>query len=122
MPVRPHGKELHKKLRAALTALQEGRCRFQVHKHLVADLDALDVDTAALIPLLCEFIQEILSSDPESCYCGKSPPEFCYEPQLKGEELWPFTWRSPSQGKVMYLKFVIRGDAYEHVTIHESKF
>jgi hypothetical protein len=127
MPSRPTDREIIKKCRDALDAVVAGRhIPVAVEKHLVHDLDDLEIETDDLWDIAIELLKEIQGAKPELCYAGSHPPLKSYEPEIKDEELWAFTWESGHFGRRMYLKFAMRKNlrgewVYCHVRLHEDR-
>src|SRR5258708_26331357 len=121
MPRRPSTKEICNKVRDGLSAVRAQHREFALHKHVVADLDALGLNSENDYWNLIEtLLGEILAAGPVESYAGGRPPQRSYEAGMKDAELWAYTWNSPSQIKRMYLKFVLKNDWYFHVDCHES--
>ncbi len=127
MPPRPSKHELHKKISDALAAISAGR-RMVVakEKHLVNDLAALSIDNNELWHVMTHLLKEIEVCGPESCYAGGRPPTKAYEPEIKDEELWAYSWPSSHFKNPMYIKFVMRRNArgewvYMHLRVHTDK-
>ncbi|MGA2556579.1 MAG: hypothetical protein ABSG04_09945 [Verrucomicrobiota bacterium] len=126
---RPSAHEICKKVQDALWAIQANRRVLGVTKHLLSDFDALEISSETeLWEVLPRLMQEIINAKPPDCYChlGGHPPRRSTDEQMKNMELWPYRWRSPSQGKMMFLKFAMRRDRkgdwwYIHVDVHEDR-
>lgn len=127
--IRPSNREIYKKVSDALLAVQAGRRALGLTKHLLGDFDALGIGSEQeLWTILATLLQEIINAGPPDCYChaGGHPPRRSYDEEMKGMELWPYRWDSPSQRKVMFLKFAMRPDckgiwSYIHVDVHEDR-
>jgi hypothetical protein len=119
---RPSDKEIINKIRDAISAIEKGERAIPVSKHFSSDQDDLGIeDTKDLWPLLVILLKEIEAIGPLSCYVGGRPPEKSYEVELEGKELWPYSWKSVSMDKMMYIKFCLVGGYYFYVGCHESK-
>lgn len=119
---RPSGKELNKKLNEALSAVLSGSCQFPLTKHLVSDLEDLEVeDESELMRLVAESLREIMAAGAERCYAGTRPPMRSYESEIKDLELWPFAWSSTVFGRCMYLKFALKRGIFLYVDCHEDR-
>jgi hypothetical protein len=121
MGTRPSPHEICKKVAEALDALKGGRFTFAVLKHLSGDLETLELDSADDLPdLLVEFLNEIQAANPIPCYVGGRPPQRSYEDEIRGLELWAYSWHSSRLGKQVYLKFAVKNQHYYHVDCHED--
>jgi hypothetical protein len=127
--MRPSDRELYKKVQDALLAIQAGRRQFGVQKHWLSDFEALGISSELeLWTVLPKLLQEIIHAKPEECYChdGGHPPRRSTDEEMKNMELWPYHWKSPSQGKMMFLKFAMKHARdgnwwYIHVDVHEDR-
>jgi hypothetical protein len=127
--IHPLAKEICKKIKDALLALQAGRRQLGVQKHLLSDFEALGISCEQdLWNVLPTLLQEITDARPPECYChvGGHPPRRSTDEEMKGMELWPYHWNSPSQGRPMFLKFAMKRDKkgdwwYVHVDVHEDR-
>jgi hypothetical protein len=124
---RPLSREICKKVNDALLAIQAGRRLLGVDKHLTDDFRALDVySLEELWEVLPALLQEIIHAKPPDCYVGGHPPRRSYDEEMLDMELWPYHWNSPSQGRMMFLKFAMKHDRsgnwwYIHVDVHEDR-
>ena len=124
MPQRPSIHEIQKKISDALAAISTGkRVVVAREKHLVNDLADLGIDQGDFWNVVPILLKEIKSCGPESCYAGWRPPERAYEPEIKDEELWAYSWPSRHLGFRTYIKFVMRKNArgewvYLHLRLH----
>jgi len=124
---RPLCHEIESKARSALAAIAGGRRVLGLTKHLFDDFTALGVSSEAeLWKVLAELLEEIIAAQPAECYAGGHPPYRSYDEEMKNLELWPYRWMSPSQGKMMFLKFALKRDrqgnwVYVHVDVHEDR-
>jgi hypothetical protein len=127
-PNRPTPHEICKKVQDALLAIQANRRVLGVTKHLLNDFDALGISSELeLWEVLPRLVQEIINAGPLECYLhvGGHPPRRSTDEEMKNMELWPYHWRSPCQGKMMFLKFAMKRDGkgdwwYYHVDVHED--
>lgn len=122
MSFRPSNKEICNKVADALGALRDGRFQVGPTKHLVGDLEELQLETAKDLPvLLIVLLEEIKNAGPITCYAGTRPPQRSYEPEILQLELWPYRWHSDSLRKRMYLKFALKKQCYVYVDCHEDR-
>lgn len=122
MGPRPSPHEICKKVADALEALKGGRFTPALTKHLVGDLESLELDSADDLPdLLMEFLKEIQTANPIHCYAGTKPPQRSYEEEIRNLELWAYSWHSARLGKQMYLKFAFRNQHYFYVDCHDDR-
>jgi len=126
MPPRPLTRETYKKISDALAAISAGR-RTAVarERHLVNDLAELGIDQNDFWNVVQILLNEIQVCGPDACYAGGRPPRKSYEPEIKDEELWAYSWPSCHFGFQTYIKFVMRTNArgewvYLHVRLHED--
>ena len=104
-----------------MVALRHGRFMIAVTKHLTGDLDGLALETERELPaLLIGLLEEIEAANPLNCYAGMRPPQRSYEPEIRGQELWAYSWESERCGKPMYLKFALKQGRYLYVDCHED--
>jgi hypothetical protein len=121
MQTRPSNHEICKKIEDAFAALRAGRFEQVVTKHVYGDLADLRLDSAEELPgLLNELLNEIKTIGPVQCYAGDKPPQRSYELELRGLELWAYTWHSERLGIRMYLKFALKKEWYIHVDCHRD--
>ena len=119
MPPRPHHHEICKKIADALAAIKAGRISLVLTKHLVWDLEGLELESATeLSQLLIELLDEIQHAGPIQCYAGSRPPQRSYEPEIRDLELWAYAWHSQRLQRPMYLKFAIKNQCYVYVDCH----
>jgi hypothetical protein len=124
---RPSDREKCSKIADAITAIAAKRRQVGPYKHLVGDLEGLGLGCESdLWQILPQFLDEIQSSGPENCYVGGHPPQPSYEDEIKGLELWAFSWSSTLIGNRMYLKFALKRDkndnwVYVHVDVHKDR-
>jgi hypothetical protein len=119
MRPRPSNHELCKKVADALVALRGGKFSLALTKHLSGDLAELELESANDLPdLLIELLEEIASIGPVECYAGTKPPQRSYEPEIKGLELWAYSWHSQRLSRPMYLKFALKKEWYVYVDCH----
>ena len=119
---RPSGRELYNRVNEALAAISAGKYQFLLTKHLVSDLEELEIaDEKELISLVAEGLREIRAVPPAKCWAGGHPPARSYEPGIKDSELWAFAWYSQIFKRAMYLKFAIKRDAYIYVDCHADR-
>lgn len=119
---RPSHKELCGKVADALKALNCGRFLLGPLKHLSGDLEELQLAEAAELPqVLVELLNEIQREGPATCYRGGRPPQRSYEEEIRGLELWAYSWHSQRFQKHMYLKFALKKECYIHVDCHGDR-
>lgn len=115
---RPTHREIDKRLREAQQALDQGKALFATPSKAVGELLELGIDeTEQLWPLVSGLLDELSIGD----YAGAKPPFRSYEPSVANCELWAFSWKSKSLGKMMYLKFAMKGGCYYYISLHESR-
>lgn len=121
MQPRPSNHEICKKIADALEALRGGKFSPVLTKHLTSDLDDLDLESANDLPsLLIELFEEIQTIGPVECYAGARPPHRSYEPEIRGHELWAYSWHSQSLNRPMYVKFALKKEWYIYVDCHRD--
>ncbi|MGD1084235.1 MAG: hypothetical protein ABSA47_05705 [Verrucomicrobiota bacterium] len=126
-PTRPSNHEKHKKISDALAAISAGKRMVVVQeKHLSSDLDELSIESEELWSVMGILVKEIQDCGPEKCYAGCHPPTRSYEPEIRDEELWAYSWPSAHFGFQMYIKFVMRQNAtgewvYLHLRVHRDE-
>lgn len=119
MPDRPHNHEICKKIADALAALRAGKFTPTLTKHIVGDLEELELESATDLPqLLIELVEEIQNTGPIGCYAGTRPPQRSYEPEIRNLELWAYAWHSQRYQRPMYLKFALKNQCYIYVDCH----
>lgn len=127
-PYVPGFKEVAKKVRQAIEALENGFYEIIDDTQDERTFKALGVDTQEkVLEHVLEFLDEILPNSFE-CFCGiGGKVEFCAKPKYSQVLLYAFSWDSQKMGKQMYLKFGMkeRGkDAvfhYMHLSCHENE-
>ena len=100
-------------------AIEKGNRFFAEPDKIAGEINALDLGDAKEV---WELILKLLPEIKAAHYEGKRPPEKAYEKAILGEDLFPFCWDSALLKKRMYLKFVLDGDTFYYVSLHESKF
>jgi hypothetical protein len=126
MPPRPSTQETHKKISDALAAISTGkRTVVARERHLVNDLAELGIDQNDFWNVVPILLKEIQACGPESCYAGGRPPTRAYEPEIKDEELWAYSWPSRHFGFQTYIKFVMRKNplgqwVFLHLRLHKD--
>ena len=117
MTVRPSHRELQKKIEAAKSALEKGRCLFANPAKAVGELYALDIEeTNQIWNLIVLLLDEIEPGD----YAGAKPPQRSYEVLIHDHELFAFAWWSDKLSKKMYIKFALKDACYYYVSLHGS--
>lgn len=115
---RPSNKEISKRLAEAKKYLKNRQGLFANPAKVVGELDSLGIgDTGDLWELIRDLLAEITPED----YRGARPPQKSYEKAIAGLELFAFTWWSKKLAKEMYIKFVLKGEGYYYVSLHQSR-
>jgi hypothetical protein len=124
----PTDKELHNKLREVRELIRLGKWRPAAANKLEVNFDELDEKFG----IECDSIEQrnaiLLIAAEEATpadYDGERPPEKAYEPEIKGQPLYAFCWKSTHFGAQMYFKFALKGTDNNRkaylVSIHESR-
>lgn len=83
-----------------------------------SQLRSLDITAEEMWDVVLEVIPEI---SPVEHYEGGRPPQKSYEEDIKGVELWAYSWISKRfVDQEMYLKFAIQDDVVWIVSFHYS--
>lgn len=116
---RPSLREIDKRLKEAMKALQNGNAFYANPAKAVGELMELNIgDANEVWDLIIQLLDEIKVEN----YTGQYPPKVNYEPNGAGCELWAFSWYSSILNKTMYLKFSVKDGIFYYVSLHKSKF
>lgn len=126
---RPTAKEVGKKIRDAISALENGEYLIVDESQNPRAFESLGVSTMQdVLEHVLEFLDEILRLGPEKCYCGiGGRVEFCNKKGFGDVRLYAYVWDSPSMTKRMYLKFGVRNRgetpifSYMHLSCHDDE-
>lgn len=119
---RPSKGEIIKKISEAIKAIEEEKRAIPNSKHFLSDQEDLEVeDTSNLWFLLIVFLKEIEALGPNDHYAGSRPPQKSYEVEVKGKELWAYSWFSVSRNKDMYIKFCLIKGHYFYMGCHVDR-
>lgn len=114
---RPSDRELINRINEAKKYLKIRQGLFVNPSKVVGELSDLDVgDSNDVWQLIRELLEEISPKD----YRGTRPPQKSYEKAIAGLELLAFSWWSPRLAKQMYIKFVLKGERFYYVSLHQS--
>jgi hypothetical protein len=128
-PYVPRSKEIGKKVREAIQALEHGSYDIADENQNARTFDSLGVTTMEdVLERVLEFLDEIQALGPEKCYCGiGGRVEFCNKKGYSDVRLYAYAWDSASMNKRMYLKFGIRNRGaiisftYIHLSCHDDE-
>lgn len=126
-PYRPTPKEVGKKVRGAISALENGDYDIIDETRTAQTFEALDVNTMDdVLEKVLVFLDEILDLGPWDSYCGiRGLVEFCDKPGFNDVRLFAFAWYSETMTRRMYLKFGLRGKSpvfsYMHLSCHDDE-
>ena len=129
-PYVPGSKEIGKKVREAIEALEGGNYEIVDENQNVRTFESLDVTTMDdVLEKVLEFLDEIQELGPQSCYCGiGGKVDFCNKKGYSDVRLYAYAWDSATMNKRMYLKFGIRNRGaiisftYIHLSCHDDEF
>lgn len=129
-PYRPGFKEVAKKVRNAIKALEDGFYEIIDDSQDDRTYQVLGVSThEEILENVLEFLEEILP-DAFGNFCGIGRGrmvEFCNKSGFSNVGLYAFCWDSQKMGKKMYLKFGLRERGsktvftYMHLSCHENE-
>lgn len=128
-PYVPGFKEVAKKVRLAIEALENGYYEIIDENQAPRTFASLGIQSEeVLLEHVLEFLDEILALDAFACFCGiGGRVEFCTKPRFLDVRLYAFSWDSPKMGKRMYLKFGLREKGaksvftYMHLSCHDDE-
>ncbi len=115
---RPSHKELSKKIRQAIAAVEDENFLLLNMLALVSDADELgyviDDDIATLL------IELLKKSHPDN-YTGFRPPQKSYQQEIQGAELFAFVIENTSLDKPVYFKFSIVEEVLYLISLHYDR-
>ncbi|MBI9077158.1 MAG: hypothetical protein JEZ02_17245 [Desulfatibacillum sp.] len=114
---RPSNKELQKRLTEAKAAISQGRKAVENLFSLIEDLN----DFGYLMKDFTQLLPDILEEVKPRHYAGQRPPASAYASQIRGKELWAFSWKSKIVGCEVYFKFAFKDDMLWIVSFHKSR-
>ncbi len=117
MVERPSHRELSSKLKEAREAVGKGAIRV-VNPGALAE-DAIEL--GYLVEELQEVLSEILGEVKPGHYAGSRPPPRSYEHEIRGRELFAFSWTSRRFGCRVYLKFALKEGIFWLVSLHVDR-
>jgi len=120
---------MFRKLRSAREALAAGRLIVVDHgRHVVDDLQKLEVDETTYWSLLPRLIDAVLATGPAQCYAGRYPADRVLKhPRFNKLEMWAFKTSLPEFQFLIYFKFCLKEPPitkelqYCHVDCHPDK-
>lgn len=128
-PYFPGGKEVWKKVREAIKALEDGYYEIVDDSQNARTFESLQVYTMEeVLEWIIEFLEEIYAANAQDCFCGiGGRVEFCNKAGFSDVRLYAYHWDSEKMGKRMYLKFGLkqRGSktvfTYLHLSCHDDE-
>ena len=114
---RPSHKELRKKLKEALSALQNNRFYFVNPEVIAADALEMAISVEEMSDILIDILKELTPDD----YAGQKPPQRSYEHEIKGCDLFPFKYESTQLGCRIYLKIALHEGSMWLVSFHPAE-
>lgn len=125
----PGAKEIGKKIREAIKALEDGNYHIVDENQNARTFDSLGVFTMEeVLEIVIEFLDEIQALGPEKCYCGiGGRVEFSNKRGYSDVRLYAYSWLSTKMSKWMYLKFGLRkrgaeiSFTYIHLSCHDHE-
>lgn len=125
----PGAKEIGKKVREAIKALETGLYEIADENQNARTFDSLGVSTMEeVLEHVLEFLDEIQALGPENCYCGiGGRVEFSNKRGYSDVRLYAYHWLSTKMSKWMYLKFGLRNRGskisftYIHLSCHDHE-
>jgi hypothetical protein len=128
-PYVPGAKEIGKKVREAIHALENGNYEIADDSQNVRSFESLGVFSMdEVLELVLEFLDEIQALGPEKCYCGiGGKVEFSHKHRFTDVRLYAYHWLSERMQKRMYLKFGLRNRdskisfTYIHLSCHDDE-
>jgi len=128
-PYVPGSKEIGKKVREAIQALEHGDYDIADENQNARTFDSLGVTTMEdVLEHVLEFLDEIQVLGPQQCYYGiGGRVEFCNKKGYSDVRLYAYAWDSAAMNKRMYLKFGIRNRGaiisftYIHLSCHDDE-
>ncbi len=124
---KPSHRELFKKLRLALEAIDAGRfgpVEGDLTRHVLPDMAKLGLDDINdYWDLVYECIQ-LAQNDPMGCYRQPNPRKSTQHSSIKNDFLWAFVVHHSRTRLKLYFKFCLKeqkeGLYYVHIDCHES--
>jgi len=115
---RPSHKELSKKIKQAMTAVEKGDFRLLNMLALVSDADELGyvVDDD-----LADLLSELLGKSNINNYAGTRPPQKSYQQEIQGTELFAFVIEKTTLTKSVYFKFSLVEETMYLVSLHQDR-
>jgi len=128
-PYVPRPKEVGKKIRDAISALENGEYQIIDASQNQRTFDCLGVNTMEeVLQFVLDFLDEILDAGPETCFCGiGGRMEFCNKRGFHDVRLYAYSWDSAIMTKRMYLKFRLKRKGntpvftYMHLSCHDDE-
>lgn len=125
----PGAKEIGKKVREAIKALETGLYEIADENQNARTFESLGVSTMEeVLEHVLEFLDEIQALGPEKCYCGiGGRVEFSNKRGYSDVRLYAYHWHSKKMSKWMYLKFGLRNRGskisftYIHLSCHDHE-
>jgi hypothetical protein len=128
-PYVPGAKEIGKKVREAINALENGNYEIADDNQNARTFESLGVCTMdEVLEYVLEFLDEIQALGPENCYCGiGGKVAFSHMHRFTDVRLYAYHWFSTRMTKRMYLKFGLRNRnskisfTYIHLSCHDDE-
>lgn len=128
-PYLPGDKEIGKKVREAIKALEDGYYDIADENQNSRTFESLGVFTMEeVLERVLEFLDEIQSLGSQNCYCGiGGKVEFSNKRGYSDVRLYAYRWLSTQMNKWMYLKFGLRkrgseiSFTYIHLSCHDHE-
>jgi hypothetical protein len=114
---RPAHKELSGKIRAAKSAVSQGKIILVEPVSIISDAADLDYEVKDLPIILAELLEV---TTPE-LYAGGRPPQKSYEKMISGKDLIAFKIVSERFKAIIYLKYSICDETFYLVSLHEDR-
>lgn len=128
-PYVPGAKEVGKKVRDAIQALEDGNYEIADDNQNARTFESLGVSTMEeVLEHVLVFLDEINDLGPQECYCGiGGRVEFCNKRGYSDVRLYAYCWHSNIMKKWMYMKFGLRSRnskisfTYIHLSCHDHE-
>lgn len=128
-PYVPGAKEVGKKVREAIRALEDGHYDIADSNQNARTFESLRVCTMdEVLEHVLDFLDEIKALGAENCYCGiGGKVEFSNKRGYTDVRLYVYHWFSTKMSKRIYLKFGLRNRdskisfTYIHISCHDDE-
>lgn len=115
---RPSHKELSKKIKQAIIAVESGDFRLLNMSSFVSDADELGY---VIEDDLASLLIELLEKSSLDNYTGTKPPQKSYQQEIQGTELLAFVIEETTLEKPVYFKFSIVEEILYLISLHRDK-